>query len=158
MNGIVIYKSKYGATQQYAEWIGQELEFPVFATNELHQEELRNSDLVLLGSSVYVGRLMIRKWLIQNLDSLMNKKIFLFVVCGTPAEKKDQLYIYVDSSVPEEIKDKKRTYFLPGKLILKELSWLDRQVLKMGARLLKSREAKSEMLKEYNDVKKENIV
>ena len=29
MKGIIIYKGKYGATAQYAQWLGEELNFPV---------------------------------------------------------------------------------------------------------------------------------
>ena len=31
---IVIYKSKYGATEKYAQWIGQELDCPVVSADD----------------------------------------------------------------------------------------------------------------------------
>jgi hypothetical protein len=42
-------------------------------------------------------------------------------------------------------------------MILRELSWKDRFMLKMGARLTKDPAAKKTMPTDYNQVKKENI-
>lgn len=64
---------------------------------------------------------------------------------------------YVTASVPAEVRNNFRIYFLPGKMIIKELSWFDRLMIKMGARLAKEMEVSKGMLREYNDVKKENI-
>jgi menaquinone-dependent protoporphyrinogen IX oxidase len=157
MKGIIIYKSKYGATRQYAEWIGRELDIPVFESDALDSDQLNQSDYVILGSSVYIGKLLIRKWLNKNSNSILGKRTYLFVVCGTPANKKEQLNSYITESVPEKIRHKCKIYFLPGRLILNRLSWVDSILLKMGAWMAKSREAKEEMVKEYNEVSKENI-
>ena len=157
MKGIVIYQSKYGATARYAKWISTELDLPLFETGELNTGDLNKYDLVILGSSVYIGKLLIKKWLRANLADICNKKIFLFVVCGTPLNQKTKLDSYITSSVPAEVKNKCRIFFLPGKLKIKELSWLDLVKLKMGALLAKSKTVKKAMLTDYNDVKKENL-
>ena len=34
MEGVVIYKSKYGATEQYARWIGAALKLPIIKAGE----------------------------------------------------------------------------------------------------------------------------
>lgn len=158
MKGIVIYKSKYGATRQYAQWIGNELNLPVFETDELDAELLDKYHFVILGSSVYIGKMLIKKWLKNNLKTLWNKKIFLFVVSGTPVNKINKLNSYITASVPAEARNKFDIYFLPGKMIIRELSLFDLLIIKIGARLAKSKGAKKGMLSEYNEVKKENIV
>ena len=157
MNGIIIYKSKYGATAKYAQWISEALKLPYLETDELDDHDLDKFDLVILGTSVYVGKMLIKKWLKNNLKELGNKKIYLFVVCGTPLEQKEKLNSYVTASVPEEIRNKCDIFFLPGKLKKEELSWPDLFALKMGARLAKSIEVKKAMLTDYNNVKKENL-
>jgi hypothetical protein len=80
------------------------------------------------------------------------------VVSGTPADKKDKLDSYITASMPAEARNMCDIYFLPGKLIIKELSLLDRMMIKIGARLDKRTGAKKEMIRDYNGVKKENIV
>lgn len=78
MKGLVIYKGKYGATKQYAMWIGQELQLPVASADRFPVGELSKYDYFILGSSVYIGKLEIRKWLKKHFHHLYPKKnIFL---------------------------------------------------------------------------------
>ena len=157
MKGIVVYKGKYGATQQYAQWLGEELNLPVATSAGMQEERLEDYDFVVIGTSVYIGKLQISQWLKDNLSSLKSKKLFLFLVAGTPPDQKEKLLSYVRLGVPEEIRDQCEMHFLPGKLILKKLSWTDRFMLNMGARLSKDPTTKQAMLTDYNNVKKENI-
>jgi len=82
MKGLVIYKGRYGATKQYAMWIAQELGLPAASADRFPVRELSNYDYFVIGSSVYIGKLEIRKWLKKNFDILINKKIF-FVPGGS---------------------------------------------------------------------------
>ena len=61
MKGIVVYKGKYGATRQYAEWLGAEFALPVQPAETLTREKLFLFDYIVIGSSVYVGKLLMRK-------------------------------------------------------------------------------------------------
>lgn len=158
MKGLVIYQSKYGATSQYAEWIGAGLNLPVVNTADLQQDQLAEADFVIIGSSVYIGKLLIKKWLNTHLRALWKKKIFIFVVCGTPASEKQKLDAFINSSIPAEFKNGSDIYFLPGKMKVKALSFWDRFMLRMGAKLAKTREESRMMLRDYNDVKQENVL
>jgi len=156
MKGLVIYKSKYGATRQYAQWIGADLNFPVVDSTEVDKEKLKAADVVIIGSSIYLGKAIIRRWLLVNKNLLVGKKVFLFLVCGTPADKHDQLKKYLIDSVPAEIRRTGHFVFLPGKMEYKRLSWLDRILLQGGARLMKKNGQKS-ILEDYNEVSSERI-
>ena len=74
MNSLVIYKSKYGATSQYAEWIAADLNLRALESEEVSNVELEDHDTLIIGSSVYIGKLLISKWLKNNLSILMEKK------------------------------------------------------------------------------------
>jgi menaquinone-dependent protoporphyrinogen IX oxidase len=157
MKGVVIYKGKYGATRQYAQWVGEELNFPVLKTSEAEQKQIKDADLVILGTSVYIGKLQVAKWLKENLTILVNKKLFLFLVAGTPPDQKQKLDAYIQAGVPEEIRGRCEIVYLPGRLTINKLSWLDRFMLKMGARLTKDPNDRKTMLTDYDLVKKEQI-
>jgi menaquinone-dependent protoporphyrinogen IX oxidase len=157
MNGIIVYKGKYGATQQYAKWLAKELNLPVFAAAELQQDRLLACDFIIIGSSVYIGKLQISQWLRSNLAVIRSKKIFFFQVAGTPPDQKGKLETYIRSGVPEELRYGCEFFYYHGKMAVQELSWKDRFMLKMGARLTKDPAAKKTMLTDYNEVKKENI-
>jgi len=51
----VIYKSKYGSTKKYAEWIAEETGAKVFEASEIQPERLKEFDLVVYGGGLYAG-------------------------------------------------------------------------------------------------------
>jgi len=157
MKSIIIYKGKYGATKQYAEWLGEELNLPVLSAELAETGQLISADFYIIGSSVYIGKLQIGKWLKKNLTTLKNKKIIFFQVGGTPPGETEKRQAYNLSSIPGELIGQCDFYFLPGRLVKKKLLWFDKFMLKMGSRLTKDAKEKERMLTDYDDVKKENI-
>ena len=157
MKGLVIYKGKYGATKQYAMWIGQELQLSVASADRFPIAELSKYDYFILGSSVYIGKLEIKDWLKKNFDFLRNKKILFFQVSASPPDQIEKRESYNKASLPLSILEKIQFYYLPGRMIMRNLSTWDRFMLKMGARLTKDPVEKEKMLTDFNDVKKENI-
>ena len=158
MRGLVIYKGKYGATKQYAMWIGQELQLPVASADRFHIDDLPNYDYFILGSSVYIGKLEIKNWLKKNFTVLENKKIFFFQVAASPIEQIEKRQSYNKASLPPSILKKIQFYYLPGRMIMRNLSGWDRFMLKMGAKLAKDPVEKKAMLTDFDHVKKENIL
>jgi len=137
MKGLIIYKSKYGATAQYAEWLGEELALPVHSIEKIDQQELQGAGYVIIGSSVYIGKLLVKKWLRKNLALLENKKIFVFVVGGSTASDSQQQKAVMKMNFPDSLLKKCEVFFLPGRLNTEKLSWMDRLKLRMGAMLEK---------------------
>jgi menaquinone-dependent protoporphyrinogen IX oxidase len=158
MNGLVIYKGKYGATKQYAMWIGQELQLPVASADRFPVDELPKYDYFILGSSVYIGKLEIKDWLKKNFDLLQNKNIFFFQVAASPAEQIEKRESYNKASLPPAILEKIQFYYLPGRMIMRNLSAWDRFLLKMGAKLTKDPLEKKAMLTDFDHVKKEKVI
>lgn len=157
MKGIIIYSGKYGATKQYAEWLGEELALPVATSDSINGNLLQKYDFLLLGSSVYIGKMKIKKWLKKNLSFIIGKKIFLFQVAGATPEEKQKRETYNRASIPGEILNSIESFFLPGRMIMKNLSWGDRFLLKIGARLSKDSKEKKSMLTDYDGVNKASI-
>lgn len=156
MKGLIIYKSKYGATRQYAHWIGNDLNFAVVDVRKVMIERLKQSEVIIIGSSIYMGKALIRRWLRAHKRILHDKLVFIFLVSGTPAAKTVQLEKYMLASVPAELRNNTHTFFFPGKIIYKKLSWPDRFLLNMGARLMK-KDGEKNILADYDEVKRDNI-
>jgi menaquinone-dependent protoporphyrinogen IX oxidase len=157
MKGIILYKGKYGATHDYAGWLAEELHLPVMKTEHLMESNLPLFDYIVLGSSVYVGKLLIKDWLRRNAGRLGKTKIFLFVVCGTPASQRAKLEKMADHNVPPEIREKCIMYFLRGRMNRKALSLKDRLLLKAGSLAAKTPAEKKAMLEDFDYVEKDNI-
>ena len=158
MKGLVIYKGKYGATKQYAMWIGQELQLSVASADRFPVDELPKYDYFILGSSVYIGKLEIRDWVKKNFDLLQNKKILFFQVSASPPEQIEKRESYNKASLSSTMIKKIQFYYLPGRMIMRNLSAWDRFMLKMGARFTKDPLEKKAMLTDFDHVKKEKIL
>ncbi|MGN6417484.1 MAG: flavodoxin domain-containing protein [Pseudobacter sp.] len=156
-NAIIIYKGRYGATRQYAEWLGEALQIPVAGPREINEEKVRRCDLLILGSSVYIGKLELSGWIKKHASILADKKLILFIVCATPPDETGKLREIEKNNVPASIRTGCRVFFLHGKMNMQELSWKDRVLLKLGAQFVKDPEEKKHMLETFNDVRKENM-
>ena len=157
MKGIIIYKGKYGATQQYAEWLSEKFKFPALPSGDVMKEQVENYDFFILGSSVYIGKLQLANWMKENLEILNGKKIFFFLVSATPPTEKKKLNQYIETGIPPELKNEIEIFFLRGKLEMKKLSWKDRFLLRMGAWLTKDPIAKKKMVTDFNEVKRQSL-
>lgn len=157
MKGIILYKGKYGATRQYAAWTGEAMQWPVFTPEQLLNETLDGADVVVIGSSVYAGRLTLHSWLRKHAHQLLFKKVFLFIVCATPADKKDVLDEIAQHNVPALLKDKMSVFFLPGRVVIKELNWIDKLMLSFAARATKDPVEKQQMINGFDAVNRDHL-
>ena len=157
MKGLIIYKGKYGATAQYANWLGKDLGLPVVQPEDVSPEVLSEYDYVIVGSSVYIGKLQIKDWIRQFEDILAMSKVYFFIVCGTPLDEKEKLTEIVNANIPDLLKKENNIFFLRGRLVKKNLSFMDRFMLKVGAMLQKDKETGQRMLQDFDEVKRENL-
>jgi len=157
MNGLVLYRSRYGATRQYADWIGSALRLPVIDPDRIDERLLSTCDFLLIGTSVYVGDLLLKAWLKENEHHLKYKKLFFFIVCAPDPDASKHRQIMVDNIPSALLRPSTDIFFLPGRWILRDLSPTDGRVLKEKA-LTEDDPAKKEVLSQDSDaVKKENI-
>ena len=55
MKPVVLYASRYGHTQRYAQWLGESLGCPVWNVKGLSPASLASYDTIVLGGSLYAG-------------------------------------------------------------------------------------------------------
>ncbi len=134
MKAVVVYKGKYGATRQYAEWIGEALNLPVYPADDIRDTSVVASKYIIIGSSVYIGKLQINAWLKKEQPAIKWKKIFFFQVSGTAPEKKEELMRYFRSGMPADLQEQCGVFFLEGRLTVARLPGWDRFMLKIGTR------------------------
>ena len=148
MNGIVIYKTKYGSTKQYALWIGEELGFKVVESKEITIDELENYDTIIYGGGLYAEVINGASFITKNIDRLKDKKIAIYSTGITPLDCRDYYDKYVieknfKAGVPENI----RIFNFTGKMILEELSVVHRAALKSLKKIMSSKKEPTEMEK-----------
>jgi menaquinone-dependent protoporphyrinogen IX oxidase len=158
MKGIILYKGKYGATRQYANWIGEALHWPLFTPEQLLDETIDATDVVVIGSSVYAGRLTLHAWLRKHAHQLLRKKVFLFIVCATPADKKEVLEQIARHNIPALLQDRVNVFFLRGRLVINDLNWIDKLMLKLASGATKDPDEKQRMIHGFDAMNKENVL
>lgn len=88
MKGIILYKSKYGATQKYAEWLVEATGFECIETNKAKISEVKKCDVVILGGGIYASGIAGLSFLKKNIGQLKDKKIIVFCAGASPFEEK----------------------------------------------------------------------
>ncbi|MGB5708133.1 MAG: flavodoxin domain-containing protein [Arenicellales bacterium] len=154
MNGAIFFSGQYGSTAQYADWISEATGLPMFAVNDANADPSK-FDYLILGSSVIVYKLSIRKWARANLASIENKPTILFTVSGAPAGAK--LDGWIAGSLPESLTSKMKHVALRGRLRPAELNWWVRLILRIGAWKNDDPEAKKEELLGFDYMDKSSI-
>ncbi len=157
MNGLIIYKGRYGATEQYAHWLAERSGFPETTSEELTSDELRKHDLLLLGSSVYTGKLMLAGWMRRHVKLLASKKIILFIVCGTTADEREATEEIIINNMPREIRHTCEIFFLPGRITHKNLSFKHRFLLKVAGMFETNPTRKAALTSDWDKVDKRNL-
>ncbi|WP_157986589.1 flavodoxin domain-containing protein [Chitinophaga alhagiae] len=156
MKGIVLFKGKYGATMQYAIWVAAALNTQAIKAEFVSEKDLSGLDYVIIGTSVYIGKLQLANWLRQHAAWLKGKKLIFFIVAGTPLHETEKLRSYYEGGVPALLRDQAGVHFLPGSLRFKKLSLMDKLLLTMGSRMAKWR-GENINTKDYNSVSREHI-
>lgn len=161
MSGLIVYKSKYGSTKCYAEWISERLNYPVISVEEYSQQNsgmLENLENIVFGSPIYGGKLLLSKWMKNNWEAFAGKKKYLFILGSISSDKQDKIASIIHNNFSENyLKELKYFYFL-GRARINELNIIDKIILKVASILFAKDEASKKMLtKGFDLIKKENI-
>lgn len=90
MKTLILYTSKYGFTKECISYLRDKLtgDVNIQALDSNNQVELSGYDWIIMGSSVYMGKINKKMKIFseKNTDKLIESNIALFVSCTTPEE------------------------------------------------------------------------
>ncbi len=158
MKGVIVYKSKYGATTQYSNWLADELGLPLVKAEEFDSKSLSDFDFVILASSIYIGKWLLRDWVKQNADVLKSKKLFFVMVCGTPSSDFKEQERLANTNIPSSLAKNSNVMFLRGRVVIKKLSLMDKLALRFASSMVNDPLKKKEMTEGYDEVSRANMV
>ena len=148
MKPVVIYKTKYGSTKSYAQWIGEELNCPVIDVKNVNVEDIDKYDTVIYGGGLYAEVINGVHFITKNFEKFANKKIVVYSTGITPIECRDYYdKLVLEKNFKPEIRDKIKVFNFLGKMIVNELSLVHRTALKTLKKIMSSKEKPSEMEK-----------
>lgn len=79
-NVAVIFKTKYGHTKQYAEWISEELKCDLFEQSEISGEKMLEYDTIVYGGGLYASGILGIELITKNFSNINSKNIVVFTV------------------------------------------------------------------------------
>lgn len=146
----VIYRSKYGDTKQYAEWITLDLGADLFEMKDIKSQALDGYDTVLFGGGIYVGKINGFGFISRNFSALKSKKLAVFAVGLSDVKNKEELEYLLKTNFSEEMKNSITLFQLRSGLKLSQLKAFDRFVIKLLRQMLlkKSEDTQTEQDKE----------
>ncbi len=86
--GIIIYQSKYGATQKYAGWLREMTGFDYIRAKDALPDKVKKYDVIVLCGGIYASSIAGLSFLKKNIVRLGNKKIAVFCVGASPYDEK----------------------------------------------------------------------
>ena len=137
MNPIVIYKSKYGSTKQYAEWIADELNCLAVDAKKLK-----------VGGGLYAEIIAGVTLITKNMDLLADKKIVIFTTGLTPIDCREYYDgLIIEKNFKGDTYSKIKMFNYPGKMILSELSVVHRTAVKTLKKVMQDKKNPTDMEK-----------
>ena len=101
---LVLYTTRHGATQRYAERIAEPLDALVKDAAYMSGEKAKSYDAIVVGCCVYEGRVRGLEFLQRNAQELSGKRLVVYT-CGVNDPQEEQVRAALDAQVREALGD-----------------------------------------------------
>jgi len=102
MKGIILYKSKYGATKKYVDWLSESTGFTCLETDKADIGMVSGYDVIVLGGGIYASGVAVLSFFKKNIVKLKDKKLIVFC-CGASPFDKDAFEEIVRRNMKDEL-------------------------------------------------------
>ena len=148
MNTIVIYKSKYGATKKYAEWISEALSCEMVDAKSIKAADLLKYNTIIYGGGLYAEVINGVSLITKNYEALKEKNLIVFSTAITPLSYREYYDKYViEKNFKPEMLDNIKIFNFMGKMLTEELSLVHKAALKSLKKIMSGKENPTEMEK-----------
>lgn len=86
-NGIIVYKSKYGAAEKYAKWLKEMTGYDCNETDKAEADTVMLYDSVVLCGGIYASGIAGLSFLKKNIGKLRGKRIAVLCVGASPYDE-----------------------------------------------------------------------
>ena len=144
---LVIYTSKYGYTEKYAQWLAEELKADICENEKINVGKLKDYSTIIFGSSLYAGKNKGAVALVKCFEQIKDKKVVLFTV-GMFDIKSEENIISINKElskvIPPEIREKIKIFHVRGGIDCHNLS-LQHKIMMKFAHSTLSKKSKNEL-------------
>lgn len=141
MKTIVVYKSKYGYTKKYAQWLAESLGCDIKENASL--ADIMVYDTIIYGGGIYAGRINGAKLITKNLEKLSGKKLALFAV-GSNVGRPEELEAFWKQALEENVRLNVPHFYLRGGFDYGRLGSVDKLMMNMLKKMLLKKDVLTE--------------
>ena len=132
---VVIYKSKYGATEQYARWIAEELNCDLMRAEDFKSKHLYQYDNIIFGGGLRAGGIKGFELIRKHRRILKEKKVVIFVV-GLSVDDKENRKEVRDINLDKPELRGLTLYYCKGSFKPEDVTGLDKSIIKVCIKML----------------------
>jgi len=140
MKTLIIYTTQHGCTEECATKLQHQLNSNAELINIKKQKpgNLDDHQTIIVGGSIHAGQIQrkIKKFCQENLDTLKQKKLGLFLCCMEEGEKAQQQF--QDAFPPELIQRATATGIFGGEFNFEKMNFIEKAIIKKIAKIEKS--------------------
>lgn len=141
MKTIVVYRSKYGYTKKYAEWLAESLGCDIKENASF--ADIADYGAVICGGGIYAGRINGAKLITKNMSRLSGKKLVLFAV-GSSVGRPEELEAFWEKALEKNIRENVPHFYLRGGFDYSRLGNVDRLMMNMLKKMLLGKDTLTE--------------
>lgn len=134
MDTAVIFKSKYGGTGKYAEYIAQTLKADIFDLGKMKKIDFSKYGTIIFGGGIYAGSVNGVKFISSHSHELTGKNLVVFAVgIGDPKSEANtkQVIKGINKKLPAEIIKNTRIFSLRGGIDYSKLGFAHKMMMSM---------------------------
>lgn len=138
----VIYKSSYGNTKKYAEWISEALNCDLFEASGTDVNIIKDYDTIIYGGGLYASGINGISLITKNYDRLKDKKLIVFTVGLADPQIKTQFIPIIDKNFTDEMKKHIEIFHLRGGIDYKKLGIIHKSMMKALKKMVEKKKEK----------------
>lgn len=130
---LILYKSKYGSTKQYAERLKKALNCDLVEVSDLEKSDYLNYDVLIFAGSIRIGKINIIKNLQRQYLKIKDKQVIILCVGGAPHDEKN-----IATVKHLNLKNDLETlpfFYAQGIVNVDAMKFIDRTICKIGRKI-----------------------
>jgi len=126
---LVLYNSKTGFSQRYAEWIAEDLQCELVSLTEFDKQSLSEYRLIVYGAGLYAGQINGISKIKQWMEAFPDKTWVVFATGATPTKESYEELIFKTNFRQGEVRPAHFYYLIAG-INYEKMSLKDRLLMK----------------------------
>ena len=154
MEIIIYYNSKTGFTKKYAGWIAEELKCSVFSYRDFKKNTSYENSIVIFGSRIHAGKIeCLNKVKAYFTDK---RNLIVFATGATPALETTVIEKMWEANFTSEENEVIPHFYMQSGLNYEKMGFIDRNVMKIVAKLIGGKKNKNETEKGFDQAIKKS--